>query len=346
MMNVFKSLFVLLILVSIGCNNDDPAKVNRIADFDIDEFDYFDEIPNVSTGLWRFNKDDKQASLGRVLFYDKLLSLNNSTSCATCHQQSAAFAENKALSEGLFGDLSKRNSTALMNGAFRGKYFWDGRRDVLSLAVLDPIKDHSEMDFDDIDALISRLEGTSYYSRFFVDAFGTNEITEERIGVALSEFVASLYTYDSKWDEGIDNDFTNFTASENAGREIFEQHNCSSCHFGRNLDSYYSTANIGLDVEYADLGIGDGNFRVPTLRNIELTAPYMHDGRYNTLEEVIDFYDHGVQLSEHLSESLRDENGQPKRMNLSEDDKQNLLSFLLTMTDASLVYDERFSNPF
>lgn len=345
-MNVFKIFAFSLLVFMLSCTGVDPDESTTIKEFSLTEFDYFDDIQNVNTGLWRFNKSDKEASLGRFLFYDKILSLNNSTSCASCHKQSAAFAENRKISEGLFGELSKRNSTALMNSAFRGRYFWDGRRHDLSVAVLDPIKDHSEMAFEDFEKLIERLDATSYYPKLFNEAFGSTEITEERIGTAISEFVASMYTFDSKWDIGLNNNFENFTVQENAGRELFESLNCSSCHFGRDLDSYYSTANIGLDMEYTDQGVGNGQFRVPSLRNIALTGPYMHDGRYSTLEEVIDFYDHGIQANVNLSESLLDSNGNPIRLELTTSEKSDLIAFLETLTDYSLIFDERFSNPF
>ncbi len=346
-MNVLKmfSVFMLIFCFS-SCADLDKDNIDRTADFTVTEFDYFDDVDNVNTTLWRFNKSDEEASLGRILFYDKLLSLNNSTSCASCHNQAAAFADDKKVSEGLFGELSKRNSSALMNSGFRGRYFWDGRRGNLTDAVLDPIKDHSEMAFDNMESLITRLNQTEYYPRLFKEAFGEDGISEDKIGIALSEFLASIYTFDSKWDEGYDIGFSNYTESERAGLDLFNLYNCSSCHSGRDLDSYYAHANIGLDTDYVDEGTGDGNFRVPSLRNIELTAPYMHDGRYASLEEVIDFYDSGVQSHPNLNWLLQDESGEPIRLDLSEKDKADMLAFLLTLTDESLVYDERFSNPF
>lgn len=313
---------------------------------------------------------DAGATLGRVLFYDKKLSLNNSTACATCHKQELAFTDNKRLSDGFMGGLTRRHSMGLNNiayidadggggrgGAATMGFFWDTRAATLEIQALAPIQDPIEMGMT-LDSLTKRLAQTDYYKPLFASAFGSPDVTSDRIAKALAQFMRSLITYRSKFDIGLQTNFQNFTGQENRGRAIFNGRdgNCATCHGTRQL-IMERPENNGLDaVSTTDLGLAEvtgnqrdaGRFRVPSLRNIELTAPYMHDGRLLTLEEVVEHYNSRVQAHPNLSNQLRANNqaNTPRRLNLSTADKQALVAFLKTLTDTEFIRDTRFSNPF
>lgn len=313
---------------------------------------------------------DAGATLGRVLFYDKKLSLNNSTACASCHKQELAFADNKRLSTGFMQGLTRRHSMNLANTAYvdvgggRGGapavqgFFWDTRAATLEIQALMPIQDKTEMGMT-LDSLTKRLSQTEYYKPLFAAAFGSPDITSDRIAKSLAQFVRSLISYRSKFDAGLQSNFQNFSVQENRGRAIFNGRdgNCATCHGTRTQLIMERPENNGLDaISTTDLGLAEvtgnqrdaGRFRVPSLRNIELTAPYMHDGRFLTLEEVVEHYNSGVQPHPNLSNQLR-ANGQantPRRLNLSTADKQALVAFLKTLTDTEFIKDSRFANPF
>ena len=307
---------------------------------------------------------DQGATLGRVLFYDKKMSYNNTTSCGSCHNQKNGFADNQLLSSGFEGQKTKRNSSTIVNAAFQSSYFWDGRETSLEDMVLRPIKNHIEMGIDKIDNLEKKLAGTNYYSNLFSKAFNSPEITKDKISKALAQFIRSMVSFEAKVD--IENRLSN---EEELGYEIFrDKGNCSNCHGGVNLrgyeedffiqgggSSFQNFHNIGLDINYADPGRGEydnnfiGYFKTPSLRNVELTAPYMHDGRFNTLEEVVEHYNSGVKNHPKLSLELRlnwDETSAVRRLNLTEKEKKALVSFLKTLTDPSLVSDVKYSDPF
>jgi len=338
----------------------------------------FDYTVNVSANNFGGNSmipiNSAKATLGRVLFYDKQLSHNNTVSCASCHQQEAGFADNKAQSEGFNGGLTKRNSLALASVAnFESSYggggtvnfnenaafLWDERANSISELSKIAIEDNVEMGMD-IDDLASKLAQEDYYRILFHKAYGSSEITPNRITESLQEFLNAFVSNKSKFDKGLsahfaaEAHFTNFTQQENLGKNLFVIH-CSTCHDPRMAGVLVATANNGLDLEYADRGRGaitgkssdNGVFKVPMLRNIELTAPYMHDGRFATLEEVVEHYNSGIQAHQNLHFGLRDfQTSQPKRLNLSNSEKQALVAFLKTLTDREFAEDVRFSNPF
>ena len=311
---------------------------------------------------------DEGATLGRVLFYDKSLSLNNSVACASCHKQELAFSDDAAFSTGFEEGLTGRNSMGLSNAMYyeNEKFFWDERAATLEEQVLMPIQDPIEMGMD-LDNLVEKLETLSYYKELFENAFGTTEITSEKISLALAQFVRSMVSYQSKLDEGLaqiqgpagpTDDVPGFSAEENRGREIFntpQLGGCSGCH-ATELQVGIEALNNGLDASTTDGGLADvtglttdeGKFKVPSLRNIELTGPFMHDGRFTTLTEVIEHYNSGVENHPNLDNRLRVP-GQPnqvKRLNLSTSDKLALEAFLKTLTDQVFLTDEKFSDPF
>lgn len=302
------------------------------------------------------------ATLGRVLFYDVRLSANDSVSCASCHQQAAGFSDPDVFSTGFEGGLTGRHSMSLVNARFyeNEKFFWDERADTLEDQVLQPIQDSVEMGMT-LTQLEVKLQETSYYPDLFENAFGDDTVTSDRISKALAQFVRAIVSTDTKYDSAfdgnvMDGDFESvFTDQEIEGLVLFGQGGddrdgrsvgCARCHGGR---AHVATEarNNGLDATVTgDDGAGDKTFKSPSLRNIALTAPYMHDGRFATLEEVIDFYDSGVQDHPDLDDRLVTPRGDPVRLNMTDDEKAALLAFLNTLTDDTLQDDIRFSDPF
>lgn len=311
---------------------------------------------------------DNGATLGRVLFYDKNLSLNNTISCASCHKQANAFSDTATKSKGFTGGLTGRNSMSLVDAKYypNGTYFWDQRAATLEDQVLTPIQDLVEMGMT-LSQLETRLRGLAYYPPLFAKAFnGDTAITSNKISKALSQFVRSIVSYQSKYDAGRSTlpaapapppnaVFPNFTAQENRGKELFltPAIGCAACH-GSETFTAPTEKNNGIDMATVDRGFGavannatlDATFKVTSLRNVELTAPYMHDGRFATLEQVIEHYSSGVRNHPNLSPQLKLPNGQPRLLNLTAEDKAALAAFLKTLTDRTVATDIKYSNPF
>ncbi|MEM6262322.1 MAG: cytochrome c peroxidase [Bacteroidota bacterium] len=310
---------------------------------------------------------DDGATLGRVLFYDKRLSLNNVTSCGSCHAQEQAFSDISAKSIGFEGGLTERNSLAITNLVSSKSFFWDSRENDLEVMVTKPIRHNVEMGLETMDDLVVKLSATDFYLLLFEKAYGTSEITPERIGKALTMFMRSMFSAESKFDEATVMGHENvFSPQEMRGFELFSwEAGCMSCHGGVDLRGGWGDdwANIGLEMNYTDPGLGflnpeqEGMFRVPSLRNIALTAPYMHDGRFATLEEVVEHYNSGVK--DHPALDWRLSGGGifpggprpgagdgPQRLELSKQDKAALVAFLHTLTDEQFINDPKFSDPF
>ncbi len=313
---------------------------------------------------------DWGATLGRVLFYDPQLSRNHTVSCASCHKQEIGFSDEKILSEGFEGGHTGRHSMSLVQAAYyqNGHFFWDERAVTLEDQVLMPIQDGVEMGLT-LDTLVSRLKNSPVYPILFKRAFGSESIDAERISRSLAQFVRSIISYQSKYDAGraafpaVFQDqgnvaFANFSAEENLGKQIFfnpppNGAGCAVCH---GTDNFVAPGprNNGLDSDPVDLGVGgffnqpllEGKFKVPSLRNIALTAPYMHDGRFATLHEVIGHYSEGVQSHPTLDPPLVRPNGLPNLFNFSQEQRDALVAFLHTLTDETVGLEEKWSNPF
>ena len=300
---------------------------------------------------------DYGATLGRVLFYDTRLSANNSVSCGSCHVQKNAFVDPNRLSRGFEGKPTDRHAMGLANVRYsvRGRFFWDERAGSLEEAVLVPVQSRTEMG-QDLTRLMEVLARDEHYPELFRKAFGDGKITPERTAKALAQFLRSMVSYQSKYDEGraeagsVRDDFENFTVQENRGKALFLS-NCASCHLP-GQDAHFTLIapeNNGLDADYknADGGVGDitlngrevGRFQSPSLRNVERTAPYMHDGRFDTLDKVIDHYSKGVQPHPNLNPRVR-------RLNFTDSEKAALVAFLKTLTDQKFLTDPKFSDPF
>jgi cytochrome c peroxidase len=349
----------------------DQAILDETLNLPVNDFNYEDiNLPNTffDNDLMREDNEpnnnrtrNRGATLGRVLFYDKALSQNNTISCASCHDQAKSFSDDRKFSVGFEGGLTARNSMSLANAKFyrNGNFFWDERAETLEEQVVIPIQDHIEMGLT-LSELEAKLSSRRKYKILFRRAFGDTIVTRENVSLALAQFVRSMVSYQSKFDDGLaqTNDprrpFANFTNSENRGKQLFfsPQTNCAQCHTTAAFIGDQARNN-GLDAVLTDLGVGGvtgnnndlGEFKVPSLRNIEVTAPFMHDGRFTTLEQVIEHYNSGVRNSQHLDNRLRQGNG-VRRLNLSNQDKVALKDFLLTLTGRTFLTDEKFSSPF
>jgi cytochrome c peroxidase len=329
-------------------------------------FDYKVTMPtNVINNTPSSNKiTNAGATLGRVLFFDNKLSINNTTACGSCHNQSNAFADPVKLSKGFEGNLTSRNSMSIINAANENSYFWDGRTAGLEEMVLQPVRHQVEMGMEKMTVLPNKLAKVDYYGPLFTAAFGSPEVTQERISMAMAQFIRSMTSYSSLADEsGVANSWgsdvnNKLNATQKAGAQLFfGKANCSSCHSGTNFrgNNDADFANIGLELTYIDKGIGEldpskeGIFRVPSLRNVALTGPYMHDGRFATLQDVIQHYNKGVVKHKNLDQRLTDSwstGGEARKLNLTNAEVENLVAFLKTLTDNTVVTSPKFSNPF
>lgn len=300
--------------------------------------------------------------LGRMLFYERKLSGDGTQSCGDCHRQEHAFTDTAQFSVGIAGLHGRRNSMGVFNMLwnFNG-FFWDGRAQLLRHQALLPIQDPLEMN-ETLDRAIAKLEEIEAYQEQFRKAFGSPNINEEKISLALEQFMNSLVSSNSKYDKYLAGELT-LNPEEERGRKLFfTEYNaffpdesgadCAHCHGGLNFsNNQYMNNGLDLGPDIKDEGRkevtglpGDrGKFKVTSLRNIGLTAPYMHDGRFRTLEEVIDHYDHGLKDSPSLNPALRSTMGTGLR--LTEQQKSDLKAFLLTLTDYEFISDPRFQNP-
>lgn len=305
---------------------------------------------------------DHGATLGRVLFYDKKLSANNELSCASCHKQEFSFADNVQYSIGINNALTTRNSpninalawnAEVLFGIEENLLFWDNRESNLEEMVLQPIVHEGELG-KDLEVLIDKLENTDYYPTLFENAFGDKTITPERIGDALAQFVRSITSFNTRFD-WIQTGEDSFTPQELQGFNLFRQ-SCDNraCHNQPHFGNA-QPMNTGLESETIDPGLGGwtgleadiGKFKSPSLRNVALTAPYMHDGRFATLGEVIDFYsDEVVYHPNNDYEWVAQDPPTFQGFNFSQGQKDALIAFLNTLTDPYITTAEKWADPF
>ncbi|MCE7038767.1 cytochrome-c peroxidase [Dyadobacter sp. CY312] len=300
--------------------------------------------------------------LGRMLFYETKLSANNKMSCGTCHEQKLAFSDGRPVSLGVDNSFTKRNSMALVNLLWVRNFFWDGRSPSLETQAVFPLTDPHEMG-QSLEVSVLKLSKTKNYPRLFEKAFGIPKISPQLIQNALAQFERTLISADSNYDRYLAGTYTP-TERELRGMNLFMNPpsperslrgaNCGHCHGGpKTFKELFH--NNGIDSTFSDPGrknfTGDsadnGRFRVPTLRNIALTAPYMHDGRFRTLEQVLDHYSDHVQESETLSTFLKgvsnEKNG--SHLSLTGEEKVSIISFLHMLTDTTFINNPEFSNP-
>ena len=301
--------------------------------------------------------------LGRMLFYEKMMSKDGSLACAGCHLQEDAFDDIRRFSEGVRGEEGGRQAMAVFNMAWNdNEFFWDGRAHLLRDQALLPIQDELEMD-ETLDNVVAKLSDSKTYRDQFTHAFGTDVIDAEKISLALEQFMHSIVSNDSKYDQYKAGTAT-LTESEERGRALFfEEYNeffpeesgadCAHCHSGINFENdQYMNNGLDSDAEFTDLGrfkvtndpMDKAKFKVTSLRNVELTPPYMHDGRFATLEEVVDHYNSGIKSSSTVDPTV--ENTRVTGLMLSEQDKADLVAFLKTLTDETLITNPAYADPF
>ena len=284
--------------------------------------------------------------LGRALFYDQILSKDNTISCNSCHSQFTAFAHvDHALSHGINNLIGNRNAPPLMNLAWQKSFMWDGAINHLDMQPLAPIANEKEM-ASNIDSVVRKLQRSKLYPTLFLKAFGDSIITGEHTLKAISQFMLTLISSNSKYDSVIRKQAT-FTEQEKNGYKLFKL-NCSGCH-EEPLFTNQQFENTGLTIDESLNDIGrmkitlDPNdslkFKVPSLRNIEFSYPYMHDGRFKKLADVLNHYTSGIQKSKTLSQKLE------APILLSSNEKVDIIAFLLTLTDRNFLFNIDFSYP-
>jgi cytochrome c peroxidase len=310
--------------------------------------------------------NNRIATLGRVLFHDRQLSVNNSVACASCHRQENGFDDPNRFSTG-FSGVQFTTAHAMRLGNIRywrpGTMFWDRRAASVEAQAIQPIINAVEMGWDDraggITALVARLQALPYYQDLFAFAFGSAVVSEARIGQALAQFERAMISSNSRWDTAYAQVFSatapnrnlnvtlpGFTDQENRGRQLFMTGDnaggagCSACHVPPTFALTANSQSNGLDAGETRI------FKSPSLKNIGLSRAFMHDGRFATLDQVVEFYNSGIQAGPALDNRLRGPGGTPQRLNLSAADKAALVAFMLTLNDPDFVVDRRFTSPF
>ncbi len=287
------------------------------------------------------------ARLGKRLFFDPILSRDSSTSCGSCHQPAAAFAHAQhAVSHGIEDRLGRRNSPGLFNLAWHGagaemRLMWDGGVNHLEVQPIVPIQQRDEMD-ETLAHILQKLERNTEYRALFREAFGDDEITSQRMLKAMAQFMAVLISADARWDK-VQRGEATLTAAESRGQTVFSS-NCARCHTpplfsdfsfrnnGLSLSAPLDSGRAGITKDAADLY----RFKVPSLRNLGFTAPYMHDGTLTSLDNVLDHYATGIQPHATLDAGLAG------GIQLSATERTDLKAFLATLNDEAFIRDERF----
>ena len=337
------------------------------------------DVTKPVTAILRDELTDEKATLGRVLFYDNQLSVNNAISCGSCHQQQKAFADGQKLTPGFKGDNTDRNTISIANTMTQDGFFWDNNVAFLEDQVLNPVQNHKEMGMEDLSLISAKLAKTTYYGELFNRAYGSEQITNEKVSDALTQFMIAMVSDDSKFSnfadrimQGEPDHSAGLSSLELSGFQLFNsaEFECSSCHklpklsarsiatsgggqyedsetvFISETQTAGPGSNIGLDIQNSDAGNGQNGFKIPSLLNVGLTAPYMHDGRFANLDQVMDHYSHGIKDNQNLDSRLKTANGNPVKMNFTEFERQALVAFLHTLTDETYLADEKFSDPF
>ncbi|MEJ5996417.1 cytochrome c peroxidase [Pedobacter sp. Du54] len=337
-LKVYFWLFLSLV-VGYACSKNEVAsqaesvRFVRPANFPVTVYN-FDENKLTKDGF----------ELGKKLFYDARLSADKSVSCGSCHQQFAAFAQlDHPVSHGVNNCLGKRNAPVLFNLAWQKEFFWDGGAKNLEIVPINAITDPCEMGTS-LTSIVEFLNKTAPYPKLFNTAFNSSNITSQQVLKALTQFMVSMVSATSKYDKVMrDPQKHTFTPEEQQGYMLFKE-KCSNCHT-EPLFTDLSYRNNGLDLKSADLGrkiiteqaSDEAKFKVPTLRNIERSPPYMHDGRFNTLDKVLAHYTIGIVNHPNLDASLK------AGIQLSSLQKQYLISFLKTLTDEEFIKNKAFS---
>ena len=344
--------YIIIIIILFSCSTDDTQVEYNPTPYYIETPNAFPEMnipfdnPMTFEGVY----------LGKKLFYDEILSPDNSISCASCHIQNYSFSDPNQYSFGVDQQIGFRHSSALINLGYNDFFHWDGSTSSLEDQISRPLFTHFEMGNLDWTSIITRLSSDQEYVELFFDAFGECEIDSTQVKKAIAQFERTLISSNSRYDKWLRGEVI-FTEEELDGLNIFftERGDCFHCHGGINfMDNIFH--NNGLDETFSDLGLyevtGDPNdiglFKTPTLRNIEFSAPYMHDGRFVTLDEVIEHYNSGGVYSATIDPLMKYVNSNPfgipglTGLVLSEQEKNNLKAFLLTLSDHDFIQNTDF----
>lgn len=329
-----------MLAVFVGCKKDELVKGPSY------KFEQPEHFPKATYTFENNPVTEAGFLLGKKLFFDPLLSVDNTVSCNSCHQQTLAFADTPLhpFSKGVEERQGTRNAPQLVNLAFMKEFFWDGGVTHLDFVPLNAIESEVEMD-EEIGNVIAKLNGHAEYPALFDKAFGTREVTTPLLLHALAQFTCMMVSDQSPYDKYLRGEAA-LSETELEGLHVFEA-KCQNCHAGV-LFTDESYRNNGIDSTFTDPGRtritafdGDiGKFRVPSLRNVAITKPYMHNAKFGTLEEVLDHYAGGVLPSQSLDPLLQE--GGQLGIPLTESEKQALLAFLKTLTDKEFLTDERF----
>lgn len=364
---VFRFLFLsaIVAVVIISCRKDPkPGDKNNTGYTPtlIDPASIFPAIYGIPNLPADNRLTEEGVFLGRMLFYDPVLSFDSTISCASCHFQANAFADPAKVSTGINGLKTGRNAPALFNLAYNRVFFWDARQKTLHEQVLEPIQAHNEMGMT-LPVLLKKLRSIPRYKEWFPKAFGT-EPDIINMAKALEQFMLIMVSKDSKFNKFFPGNFGVLTEEEKRGAFLFNRFredggaDCSHCHGGQLVQQLNPNnggiANNGLDLTFADKGFGAitgkstdiGAFKTVSLLNIGVTAPYMHDGRFATLEEVIDHYSDSVHFNSPTLHPIMKKHQPEGQRKLTPQEKSDLKAFLLTMTDFVFLNNPAYSNPF
>ena len=341
-------VFVGLGLLLIGASCQDPIVPDSATPYLLEKpYSRFPDVEIPADNPMTY----EGIALGRRLFYDSILSADFSMSCASCHKASSAFSDPDQFSEGVDGIRGNRNASTIINHVWNPNFFWDGRSPTLEAQALEPVPNPIEMHLMWGEA-IQRLRSHPEYPALFKKAFDTDQINRDFVAKAIAQFERTMISANSKYDRRLQG-LENLNDQEFRGFEIFftEKGDCFHCH-GNILLTDNIFHNNGLDSVFTDIGLEEvtgnandrGKFKTPTLRNIEFSAPYMHDGRFESLEEVIDFYSEGLKFSNTIDPLMKkvDQGG----IQLTPAEKADLIAFLKTFSDTAFIQDSAFSNPF
>ncbi|MBX3164662.1 MAG: c-type cytochrome [Bacteroidetes bacterium] len=346
MKRFIKILFVLFIVAFVACKTDPkintPLPSNNLKELIPNGFPQ----PAYTFSINSISQD--RFILGRELFYERMLSADNTISCGDCHQQFVAFANaDHHLSHGINGLLGKRNSPALFNLTWHSSLMHDGGVSNLEVQPAAPIENPVEMG-ETLANVVNKLQVSSKYKTLFKNAYGTDSVTTQRMFYAMAQFVGLMYSYKSKYDDVKNNlKGARFNETEQRGYTLFLQH-CNACHKEPLFSDFKFRSNgLPVDAHLQDSGrariTNSANdlytFKTPSLRNIALTQPYMHDGRFGTLQQCLDHYTDGNFNPTNLDPLLQ------TNLQLSAQDKHDIIAFLQTLTDYDFINDPRFSDP-
>ncbi|MFD0931454.1 cytochrome-c peroxidase [Psychroflexus salinarum] len=341
------SILIISLIFCFACTNEDNdyVEISENKRLDFPQPDFF---PQPVYDLDENPPTEKGFELGKKLFYDGRLSSTGVISCGFCHIQEFSFTHHThEVSHGVNGALGTRNAQPLVNLAYFNEFSWDGAAPHLDAFSIIPITTDIEMN-ETVTNVLNKLENNEEYIDLFSEAFENGEVNTRNMFRALSQFMVMMVSADTKYDKVLEGNAV-FTEAEAAGKALFDS-KCSGCHEGILFtDQSYRNNGLPIDPIYNDIGrkrvtgleTDKYKFKVSSLRNIAVSLPYMHDGRFKTLKEVLDFYDSGVEATDNLDPSLEEEGrlGIP----LTETEKQDLIAFLKTLTDDNFLLDQRFS---